>query len=109
MGRAGPGPEGLVQGVRRLRAADERDQRRPHVAPALPRGPVQGAAHDALALPRHRRRLLLRRPGLLARAQRPDAGGHPVGRLPAALLPDPRHAGAAVAELLADDDVPADR
>ena len=56
VGRPGPGAQGLDEGVPRDGAADERDQRRPDGAPALPRGPVQGAAHDARALPRDRRR-----------------------------------------------------
>ena len=50
-----------------------------------PRGPFKVQRDAARALPRHRPRRLLRRPGLLAGARRPDPGG--ADRVPAAVLP----------------------
>ena len=49
LGRLGPDAQGVDEGLPRHRAADVGHQRRPDGAPALPRGPVQGAARD----PRH--------------------------------------------------------
>ncbi len=71
-----------------------------HVARALPRGPVQGAAHGARPVPRHRPQRVLRRSGLLAGAERPD---RPVvgGRRAAAVLPDAADARPGEGDVLA--------
>ena len=80
----------MEQRVPRARCSRSREiTRRPHGAPALPGGPLQGAARAAHRVPRHQPRRLLRRPGLLARAARPDAGRPG----PAAGLPVDRDAG----------------
>ena len=74
------------------RAPDERDQRRPDVAPALPRGPVQGAARrcwrqyhvtDAASF-------YGGQDFWQSRTTRPRTAQ----RRPAAVLPDPEDAGA---------------
>jgi hypothetical protein len=57
--------------------ARERDQRRAARAPALPRGPVQGPARAADAVPRHRGRRVLQPRGLLGHPGRPGRGRQP--------------------------------
>ena len=77
-------------------------------APALPRGPVQGAARDPRPLPRHRPGHLLRQQRPLEGAVRPHQGPAHPGR-PAALLPVDRDARSGRAAVLVDDDVHAVR
>ncbi len=65
-----------------------------HGAPALPAGPVQGAAPAAREVPRHRGRAVLQRQRGVAGAGRP---GVQVGQGGAAVLPEPEDAGRSAA------------
>ena len=67
LGRGGPDPQGLAGRVPRHGDAALGDPRRADGPPALPRGPVQGAALPVRALPRER-------PGRLLPGQRPLGG-----------------------------------
>ena len=82
-GRAGPGAAGVDEGVPRHGQAEERHLRRSCGAPALPRGPVQGAADAAGQVPRQRPGDVLLHVGLLGRAAGPEPDGQ---QLPAAVL-----------------------
>ena len=98
MGPGGPDPVDLAVDLPRVGHSHEQDERRPHGAHALPRGPVQRPAHHHGALPRHRPRGLLLRRRLLAGTRRP----HPAGRRPPGpLLPDAEDARPGGGELLA--------
>jgi uncharacterized membrane protein (UPF0182 family) len=102
LGRHRPGSQDLDEGVPRNGQAAEPDLGPAHVAPALPRRPVQGAAQAVGPLPRHRRGRLLRWWRLLAGARRPDAQRP---NRPAAVLPDPADARPGPPVVLADLDV----
>ena len=80
-----------------------RGPRRAGGALPLPRGPVQGAAHDPGALPRRGPGQLLQRPGLLDDPERPHQPRRE--RPAAAVLPDAADARDRGAEVLADHDV----
>ena len=82
-GRAGSGAAGVDEGVPRDGQAQERHHAGTAVAPALSRGPVQGAARAAGQVPRQRPGDVLLDVGLLGRA----AGSEPDGQqLSAAVL-----------------------
>ena len=77
-------------------------QRRSDGAPALPGGPVQGAARHAREVPRDRPGVVLRRPGLLDHPAGPDADRR---QHAAAVLPDAEDADAGRSVVLADVDL----
>ena len=72
-----------------------------HAAPALPAGPVRGAAPDPDPVPRPVRPVLLRRAELLGRAGQPGLLQQPAAGQPAAVLPD--HADARRVGAVLDD------
>ena len=98
----------LDEGVPGHRSSRARRSRRAAGAPALPRGPVQGAARAAREVPRHRRRGLLRRPGLLEvpddPTQRPATGATQPPYYLSLQMPDQTRA-----DVLADHGVRAER
>ena len=97
-----------MRGVPRHRPAAVGHQRRPDGPPALPRGPVQGAARDPRPLPRDRPGHVLRQQRPLEGPRGPDQGPAHPGR-PAAVLPVDRDARPDRPAVLADDDVHAVR
>ena len=74
--RVRPGAQGLEQGLRRRPGdAQERDPGRADGALPLPGRPVQGPAQPAHQVPRHRRRRVLLRAGLLGGPEHPGRAG----------------------------------
>ena len=106
VGRRGPDPQGVGLGVPVDARADVVHQGQPDEPPALPRGPVQGAAQPARPLPRDRRRPVLLGERLLGQPERPDQQRRGPA---AAVLPDAADARPGRSQLLADVVVHPDR
>ena len=105
VGRDRPGPQDLGADLPEHRAAEGIHTDGPDGALPVPGRPVQGPTRHLHQVPRDRPARVLRRIGLLDRAERPDAERFDPA---AAVLPDVEDAGARCAHVLADVDAGAE-